>query len=120
MQWRIVGHQRIGGGGGGSTGVARIFQQGEGRGGKARERSDRAGCALHASRLCAVAYSKSSTHGGGAPSTGVARILKQGEGRVSKRGSEATERGVLCVLQGPVQWRIVSHQHWGGGHRAQA
>ena len=68
VQWRIVGHQRIGGGGGGgvpSTGVASIFQQGEGRGGKARERSDRAGFAPCASRLCAVAYSGSSTHWGG-------------------------------------------------------
>ena len=53
------------GGGAPSTGVARIFQQGEGRGGKARERSDRAGFAPCASRLCAVAYSGSSTHWGG-------------------------------------------------------
>ena len=107
------------GGGGTEHWRSQDFKTGGREGVKARERSDRAGCARCASRPCAVAYSESSTLGGGAPGTGVAMIFQQGEGMVAKRGSEATEWGVLCMHQGPVQWRIVSHQHWGGGHRAQ-
>ena len=65
VQWRIVGHQRIGGGGAPSTGVARIFQQGEGKVAKRVSKATERGLLLCASRLCAVAYSGSSTHWGG-------------------------------------------------------
>ena len=111
-----------GGGGAPSTGVARIFQQGEGRGGKARERSDRAGFAPCASRLCAVAYSGSSTHWErGAPSTGVARIFQQGEGRGGKARERSDRAGFApCASRLCAVAYSGSSTHWEGGHRALA